>query len=743
MIRLFLALLFCLPVWTQDKSKALRVAILKFDGGGSEEREEMGSALQAMLITDLASAPGLRLVERARLKDLLDEQELGQSGLVDTATIAKMGKLLGASHVLTGSCTIAGKKMRLDSRLLTVQGGEVVLAESIDGDKEAFFELEKALANRIIAALGVKLAPKERAELGRIHTADYQAFLQFGKGLRLHDAKQYDEAITALKEATKQDKDFKLAALTLDEYQRVILTIQNRAENILLAQKDLERAKMNKEAAAELALLEKLNAIAADSTQSRERRMTANYTLALMLTGAGSGSMGGMFRNLYRIEDRFLMQRQGDAAGARYVADALKAFPDAPLTVFQSGIVRGLLDPSGKFDEEFARATKSLFSLGDIEENKRNRVISSSSDTRDTTAMLHFDHRQSIAFQQQLYDLCLKLDPGDYHRNQGAEDLAKAWKGALELDKSTALLTGLSRQSDNPWRLKGLAQQIQENRDLAALLVQGPDSSLLREYLLLTEGNAGGAKSLFAPDGTPGPRALGEINRLRAWPNLGYLLLGNQPTWSVGPYFLLSTGPRMDALRTSELRYYRTEKSLKDPDAMVVMGATPREDFQIRFQVDFRPPEDFRVRAGGESVALAQGGPRPELRFLLGLQDIDCALQENPATQKSELVRPLRGFAVVFGEKGIQLLRIREAQRDQWDRKGRLEEEPLASSAASLTANYSVNLKVAGNLLTVVADGKRHTFKLPDGHRGFLGLNLKGAGYVGVGKIQAEEPKGR
>src|SRR5262245_53450996 len=71
------------------------VAILYFDYDGKDE--QMGllrKGLAQMLISDLSSIEGITIVERDRLEAILAELKLGQSGKIDKASAAKVGKLL-------------------------------------------------------------------------------------------------------------------------------------------------------------------------------------------------------------------------------------------------------------------------------------------------------------------------------------------------------------------------------------------------------------------------------------------------------------------------------------------------------------------------------------------------------------------------------------------------------------------------------------------------------------------------
>ena len=82
------------------------------------------------------------MIERERLDALIDEMALGKSGLIDEASAAKIGKLLGAQYMVLGSVTSLSTKTKTNSfsgnsyqvfahvyvRMVEVETGRVVLA---------------------------------------------------------------------------------------------------------------------------------------------------------------------------------------------------------------------------------------------------------------------------------------------------------------------------------------------------------------------------------------------------------------------------------------------------------------------------------------------------------------------------------------------------------------------------------------------------------------------------------------
>lgn len=82
------------------------VAVLAFDnnsiGKDAKDFDGIGKGVMDLLITDLASNPKVRVVDRERVQQILDEQKLSATGSIDAETAVRVGKLLGACYSIYG-----------------------------------------------------------------------------------------------------------------------------------------------------------------------------------------------------------------------------------------------------------------------------------------------------------------------------------------------------------------------------------------------------------------------------------------------------------------------------------------------------------------------------------------------------------------------------------------------------------------------------------------------------------------
>lgn len=129
------------------------VAIFYFDNGSLVDNakfEPLRKGLAMMLGYELARNPGIRVVERDKLQELLAEQNLQHSDRVDPATAVRLGKLLGARHYIDGTFIIdASKKLRIDVRAVNTETGQWDYVETIRGKSDHLLD--------IVGELGAKL----------------------------------------------------------------------------------------------------------------------------------------------------------------------------------------------------------------------------------------------------------------------------------------------------------------------------------------------------------------------------------------------------------------------------------------------------------------------------------------------------------------------------------------------------------------------------------------------------------
>lgn len=131
---LFVVFLIILSIHNccQAGSARTKIAVLDFELYGTGfSTEELGTMVAEWFITSLVTDGRFEVVERARLQQLIAEQKLGTSGIIDDTSASKLGKILGAKIVVTGSVLKYEENLEINARVISVEDGGIIAAENI------------------------------------------------------------------------------------------------------------------------------------------------------------------------------------------------------------------------------------------------------------------------------------------------------------------------------------------------------------------------------------------------------------------------------------------------------------------------------------------------------------------------------------------------------------------------------------------------------------------------------------
>ncbi len=190
------------------------IAVSDFDGSLlSPELAPIALGLAELTAIDLSKARALTVVERRKLDFILRELELGVSGYIDPATAPRMGRLMGAHKLVTGSVVGIGEQgLKVDGVIVAVEDTTTARPEGVEGDLPSFFRMQKSFVFAILQELGIQLSVVERDAISEVPTESYLAFLAYSRGLDFRRRGMYDAAKREFNEAVEQDPDFQQAA---------------------------------------------------------------------------------------------------------------------------------------------------------------------------------------------------------------------------------------------------------------------------------------------------------------------------------------------------------------------------------------------------------------------------------------------------------------------------------------------------------------------------------------------------
>lgn len=198
------------------------VAVLRFENGGSygEDAEDFRAlevGLQQMLLTELDQNDELRIVERGRLRELMEEQDLGASGRVEAGTAARIGELVGARYVITGVFVDLYGDFRMDSRIVDVETGEILSTQTVRDDRENLYDLVVRLAGQVTEGADLPALPTAQREAREAREIPAEAITLYSRAQVYQDRGRTDRAIEVYRRITEEFPAMTEAREALDQ----------------------------------------------------------------------------------------------------------------------------------------------------------------------------------------------------------------------------------------------------------------------------------------------------------------------------------------------------------------------------------------------------------------------------------------------------------------------------------------------------------------------------------------------
>jgi curli biogenesis system outer membrane secretion channel CsgG len=219
------------------------VAVLYFDNHtGRADYDAVGQGIAAMLISDLSTVPEIQLVERERVGDLEQEMDKQHSKYYDSTTAVMMGHIVGAEYIVTGAVSAVQPQVRIDTRVIRVETGEIVKTAQATGQEDKFFDVETQMSHQLIDGLGIALSPEEQQQLAAQQEANridaMTTVVSFSQALAMMQHKDYVGAATHMQPVLQASPNSALVQATVQEIQkaaaaRALEEAQKRTKGLL------------------------------------------------------------------------------------------------------------------------------------------------------------------------------------------------------------------------------------------------------------------------------------------------------------------------------------------------------------------------------------------------------------------------------------------------------------------------------------------------------------------------------
>jgi TolB-like protein len=154
----------------------INIAIADFTNRSSEfYLDTWEKSVPELLKAQLSANDQIRLLERGKLESVLQEQALSMTGLVDSSTAQKVGGLLGAEYIISGSIDQNDDWTILTATLVRVSNGESKVEFVRTANREYLNDMVALLANNLSYTLLGTGRYENKLELKRYPTLYFLA----------------------------------------------------------------------------------------------------------------------------------------------------------------------------------------------------------------------------------------------------------------------------------------------------------------------------------------------------------------------------------------------------------------------------------------------------------------------------------------------------------------------------------------------------------------------------------------
>ncbi len=186
--------------WAGDRPS--RIWILPFDNPHADvSLEHLEEALPALLAAAVSKSDQHAVVDRQHLNQVLAELSLTLEGLTAQNTMREVGRLLGATVMISGSFIRRGEDLVITMRASDVQTGIVTGTVEERGPAGQLGQLVRELYRRLARGLGSQLSDLHVDQIDEAPLSN----LHFMRGLGYYYSAQYNQALVEFMQAAREE----------------------------------------------------------------------------------------------------------------------------------------------------------------------------------------------------------------------------------------------------------------------------------------------------------------------------------------------------------------------------------------------------------------------------------------------------------------------------------------------------------------------------------------------------------
>jgi TolB-like protein len=205
------------------------VAVLPFVnsaiGEAQTELAPLSKGIADLLIIELGQNTGIRLVERENIMNILNEQNLARDGRVDDATAARIGRLLGAKHIITGSfVTDRSGTMVVTLKSIDVETSRISWTHMDRDRTDNFLSLVSKVGQAANRGLNLPALTPQARQTSEARTqtqarVPFRAVMMYSRAISAQDSGNRQEALTLFNQVVSEFPTFEDAKTARDRLQ--------------------------------------------------------------------------------------------------------------------------------------------------------------------------------------------------------------------------------------------------------------------------------------------------------------------------------------------------------------------------------------------------------------------------------------------------------------------------------------------------------------------------------------------
>lgn len=185
--------------WAGDRPP--RIWILPFDNPEADASvAHLEEAIPALLAVAMSQSDQHAVVDRQHLNQVLAEQSLTLEGLIAPKTRYEVGKLLGATVMISGSFVKQGQDLLITMRASDLESGMVTATAEARGPAGQVGRLVSDLYRRLARDLGRRLPDLRANQIDEVPFSN----LHFMRGLGYYYSARYNQALAEFLQATRE-----------------------------------------------------------------------------------------------------------------------------------------------------------------------------------------------------------------------------------------------------------------------------------------------------------------------------------------------------------------------------------------------------------------------------------------------------------------------------------------------------------------------------------------------------------